>query len=379
VNRVERRLRMATAPRELEAEARAWPVALGVYRQRSRAPHKPSRRLWLVPVAVTLVGVLALTPAGAAVHRWIDRTLGVKNARPALFSLPSPGRILVAGGGGAWTIADDGSRRRLGPWSDATWSPHGLYVAVTRGDQLAAVNPRGMTQWSVARPEIHDPRWYGPSGYRLAYLSASTLRVIAGDGTGDRQLTGDVAQVAPAWRPGHAYDLAYVRGNGEVVVREADTGALRWGRRVEFRPRMLGWSADGRRLMVLTNRAAFVYDGSGKRIARLASPGGGLGDDAAWAALSPDGRRVALLSGGELTVTELGGPTRRVFAGAGLRQLAWSPDGQWLVVGWPAANQWVFLHAVGHPRIIAASRIAQQFGTFPAIEGWCCTDEGAAG
>jgi hypothetical protein len=324
---------------------------------------------------VTLAGVLALSPAGAAVHRWIDRTLGVRNARPALFSLPAPGRILVAGSGGAWTIAADGSRRRLGPWSDATWSPHGLYVAVARGNQLAAVDPRGMTQWSVARPDIHFPRWYGPSGYRMAYLSGSALRVIAGDGTGDRQLAGDVAPVAPAWRPGHAYDLAYVRANVEVVVREADSGAIRWVRRVESRPRVLGWSADGRRLLVVTNTVAFVYDGSGKRIARLARAGGGL----LGGALSPDGQRIALLSEGEVTVSDLGGPTRRVFAGAGLRQLAWSPDGQWLVVGWPAANQWVFLHADGRPRIIAASRIAQQFGEFPAIEGWCCTADGAAG
>jgi hypothetical protein len=322
-----------------------------------------------------LAGALALSPAGAAVHRWIDRTLGVKNARPALFSLPAPGHILVAGSGGAWTIAADGSRRRLGTWSDATWSPHGLYVGVARRDQLAAVNPRGMTEWSVARPDIHFPRWYGPSGYRVAYLSGSALRVIAGDGTGDRQLAGGVARVAPAWRPSHPYDLAYARGDGAIVVREADSRAIRWVRRVEPRPRMLGWSADGRRLLVVTNDTAFVYDGSGKRIARLARAGGGLFDGA----LSPDGRRIALLSDGELTVSDLGGPTRRVFAGAGLRQLAWSPDGQWLLVAWPAANQWVFLHTVGRPRIIAASRIAQQFGTFPVIDGWCCTAEGAAG
>jgi hypothetical protein len=375
VKEVERRLRTATAPRELEAQARAWPVARELYRQRTPVALKPSRWFWLVPVAVSLSAALALSPAGAAVHRWIDRTLGVKNARPALFSLPAPGRILVAGSGGAWTIAADGSRRRLGPWSDATWSPHGLYIGVARGDQLAAVNRHGMTQWSVARPDIHFPRWYGPNGYRLAYLSAGALRVIAGDGTGDRELAGGVAQVAPAWRPGHAYDLAYVSAHAEVVVREADSGAIRWVHRAESRPRMLAWSADGRRLLVVTDHVALVYDGAGRRIARVARSGGGPLEGA----LSPDGRQLALLGDGELTVTELGGTTRRVFAGAGLRQLAWSPDGRWLVVGWPAANQWVFLQAVGRPRIIAASRIAQQFGAFPALEGWCCTAEGAAG
>jgi hypothetical protein len=179
--------------------------------------------------------------------------------------------------------------------------------------------------------------------------------------------------VAPAWRPDHPYEVAYATRGGELVARDADTAAIEWRRQVQPRPRMLSWSANGSRLLVLTKATALVYDASGRRIARIVA-GGGLSDGA----LSPDGRRVALLSGGELTVTDVGGRTRRLFAGAGLRQLAFSPDGQWLLVGWPAANQWVFLHATGRPRIVAVSRIAQQFGSFPAIEGWCCTVGGAS-
>jgi hypothetical protein len=134
---------------------------------------------------------------------------------------------------------------------------------------------------------------------------------------------------------------------------------------------MLAWSSDGRRLLALTSNAAFVYDGSGTLTARVT---GGL--RLQDAALSPDGRRVAELSADELVVTDIGGPTHRLFAGVALRQIAWSPDGQWLLVAWPAANQWVFLHATGPPRIIAVSRIAQQFSSFPTIEGWCCTAGG---
>jgi len=67
-----------------------------------------------------------------------------------------------------------------------------------------------------------------------------------------------------------------------------------------------------------------------------------------------------------------GSAARRVFAGAGtLEGLAWSPDGRWLLVTWPAANQWVFVRADGRG-IRAVSNISEQFRSrsFPRIEGW---------
>jgi hypothetical protein len=317
-----------------------------------------------------LAAVLALTPAGAAVHHWVDQTLGVKGARPVLFSLPTSGQILVAGDGGVWTVQTNGSKRRLGAADQATWSPHGLYVAVAQHDQLAALNPRGVTIWSVGRPDVRFPRWYPPTGYRLAYLSANDLRVIAGDGTGDRLLATGVALVAPTWRPAHAYQIAYV-ARARVVVRDADTGAIAWSRGMGSAPRRLGWSADGRRLLVLTRGGAVVFDGAGQAILRITGKPG-LRDGS----LSPDDQALALLDASGLTVTNLEGHTRSVFSGVGLGQLAWSPDGRWLLVTWPAANQWIFIHATGRPRIIAVSRIAQQFNSFPALEGWCCTAGG---
>ena len=108
-------------------------------------------------------------------------------------------------------------------------------------------------------------------------------------------------------------------------------------------------------------------------------------------ALSPNGRTLALVRGGDADDVVLanldsrGAALRRVFSGAGLRQLAWSPDGRWLLVTWPAADQWVFVRVAGSPRIAAVSRIAQQFAIgasprgFPRLEGWCCTRSGAAG
>jgi Tol biopolymer transport system component len=225
----------------------------------------------------------------------------------------------------------------------------------------------------VARPDIRFPEWFAPSGYRVAYLSAGSLRVIAGDGTDDRQLAAHVALVAPAWRSGHPYQLAYALANGSVVLRDADSTLIAWSRHVPGRVRLLAWSANGRRLLVLSTKGAFVFDGAGRRLGHIAT---GAPLDGA---LSPDGNQLALLSHEDVVVIDLKAKSpaaRRLFTGDGLRQLTWSPDGRWLLVTWPAANQWVFVHARGRPRIIAVSNIARQFGSrrrFPSLEGWCCT------
>src|SRR5918994_1298805 len=100
---------------------------------------------------------------------------------------------------GAWVVSANGSRRRLGDYDEATWSPQGLFVGASKRHQLAAVTPKGEGRWTLSRPRVHYPRW-SPSGFRIAYLSGSNLRLVAGDGTGDRR--NDPAQgVAPAWRP----------------------------------------------------------------------------------------------------------------------------------------------------------------------------------
>ena len=57
----------------------------------------------------------------------------------------------------------------------------------------------------------HAARLWSPSGFRVAYRSGQDLRVVAGDGTGDRLL--DPGTFRPmAWRPGRAHVLAYLSG-----------------------------------------------------------------------------------------------------------------------------------------------------------------------
>jgi hypothetical protein len=373
-------------PDEQGAEERAWATVRAAYAQRAASPRRLRfRRAAGVPAAsLAIAGVVALSPAGATVGRLVDRALGVRHAARALSALPAPGRLLVSGPDGTWIVAADGTARRIGPWKNASWSPHGLYLAVTARDELAAVDTRGGLQWSLTRPDVSDPRWYSPSGYRVAYLSGADLRVVAGNGTDDHLVATAVARVAPAWRPGHAYQLAYVASDGRLILRNNATGADLWAVNPGLRIRQLAWSANGKRLLALTRTAALLYTAAGQLY------GIRPGEPIRGGALSPNGRSLALVTAGsESAVTVYSADAarravRRVLAGVKLGQVAWSPNGNWLLVSWPAADQWVFVQVTGRPHIAAVSRIAQQFRTitgtrFPRLEGWCCTAPGAKG
>lgn len=377
-----RALERMRAPDESVAAERAWAVVRSAYgsREAVRQPRSPSR--YVVALAIALVlGALGLSPAGASVGRLLTRALGIQHAASALSSLPTPGELLVSGPSGTWTVQPDGSLHRLGPWSSASWSPHGRYVAVVNGGRLSAIDTHGVTQWTIARPGVSDPRWFPPSGYRIAYLSAGRLRVVAGDGTGDHLLAAAVASVAPAWRPGHSYQLAYVTRRGALLVRDGDSGAVLWARPADGATR-LQWSADGRYLASISARAARVYSTAGALVATIGVPAGGFVTDGA---LSPNGQLLALVLGGSAEQVVIENPAARhphlrtVLVGAGLKQVLWSPDSRWLLVSWPVANQWVFVRVAGTARIAAVSHISRQFspsergGGFPQLDGWCCT------
>jgi hypothetical protein len=55
----------------------------------------------------------------------------------------------------------------------------------------------------------------------------------------------------------------------------------------------------------------------------------------------------------------------------------WSPDGRWLLVGWPEADQWLFIQTARPGRVVAFDSIREQFdpggegaGAFPGVAGW---------
>ncbi|MGH2976570.1 MAG: hypothetical protein ACRDLL_17150, partial [Solirubrobacterales bacterium] len=236
-------LRSTPVPDEREAEERGWRIVRAAYEARDPAPRRPGARSLAIALAVGLV-VLAvgLSPAGAKVANLFKDVTGVghQTTQPALTSLPAPGQLLVTSRSGAWFVSQDGSMRFLGHYTNATWSPHGLFIAATQGRQLSAIAPDGTPQWSLAqRHRVSDPRW-SPSGYRVAYLSGNSLRVVAGDGSGDELLESPVADVAPAWKPVTpavmranpsgvgTHLLAYATPGGRVAVVNTDSMKLLW-------------------------------------------------------------------------------------------------------------------------------------------------------
>jgi hypothetical protein len=70
---------------------------------------------------------------------------------------------------------------------------------------------------------------------------------------------------------------------------------------------------------------------------------------------------------------------RRLFSGPGrFADVEWSPDGEWLLLSWPEADQWLFIRPRDE-KLRAVSNISRQFApgesgdaAFPRISGWCC-------
>ena len=380
-------------PDELDAQRRAWRVVSTAHAGREPLPRRSRGLRPLLALAVlAAVVAAALSPPGRAVGDWIrDRVAGEEDAEPALARLPAAGRLLVVSDRGPWIVRRDGSKRVLGSYEDASFSPSGSFVVVTGGHRVVAVEPDGDPRWTVTRPApVADARW-APSGFRVAYRAGDTLRVVVGNGEGDRLLAGDVAPVPPAWRPGAARNvLAYADAVGRVRVVDVDTRAQLF--RTPRAPglKQLLWTSDGL-LVVLTKTELRLHERRGGLLEGAtirAAPGHELldaavvaGGDLVYADFQAEPRQTTLVrascfgAGPCRTI----GP-RRVFKGAGhLQDLVFSPDGRWLLAGWPEADQLLFLRSPGVQKVVAVDDVRREFdpgrpagGSFPRLAGWCC-------
>jgi hypothetical protein len=394
-------LREVPVPAGDLAERRSLGVILAAHVERQPAQRRPALpRLAVALVAATLLAGLLLTSAGAAVRDWIGEvfTVGIRDAEPALTEVPGGGRLLVSSPQGSWVVQPDGSRRLLGRYGDATWSPRGLFVGVTSGHALSAVEPDGTVHWSLsAEAEASDPRW-SPSGFRIAYRAGPTLRVVAGDGTGDRPVGRAVASVPPVWAPVGPHLLAYLDGRGGLHVVNADTGEIVGRTEAAAGAVGLDWSPDGQRLLEATRRSLSLREVRLGKLAgrldlgaaqRLRLPAGATVRSASF---SPrDGTIAALLGlpsqGARPPRSELmlidpaNGAMRPLFTAPGrLTDLAWSPNGRRLLIAWADADQWLFIPTAGRGGVRAIGGISDEFdpggepgrGSFPGIDGWCC-------
>ena len=398
--RVRDELHTARPPRAAEAERRAWEVVRAAHAERSpvRRPHR-GRRVAVVAVAAALAAVVALTPAGARVGDWIGDVVDpAPDATPStLGSLPAKGRLLVVSPGGPWIVRDDGARRRLGDFRDATWSPGGLFVAATRGRELVALEPDGDEVWARPAPgRVDQPRW-SPDGFRIAYRSGRDLWIAIGDNSGARLLARGVAAAPPAWQPGRPSPgqvLAFASGR-RIRIVEVDGPRIVGATPPAPVPRELWWTADGRRLLAVSTRQIRVHDERGRLLhthplpPRLRATGSALdtaGGRLAVAAEHAD-RRASELLLYRLTAPArrlpLEAPPDRLFAGPGtIEGLTWSMDGRVLVLGLPESGQWLLLRPRARGRLQEVSGIRRKFAggsraatwataPFPRPAGWC--------
>jgi hypothetical protein len=370
---VRHELERVDIPGEHEARGRAWGVVRGAFAEREPSVPERHRVRWVVAIAVGVALLAAaLSPPGRAVIDEIREAVGVEQAEPGLFALPADGRLLVSSISGVWVVQDDGSKRLLGDYQEASWSPFGRFVVASRPNELAALEPDGRVRWTLARPEVIAPRWGGTTtDTRIAYTSGFDLRVVAGDGTGDRRLAPRAGDLA--WRPGTDHVLGWLSGE-DLRLKNVDTGSatdMRIGRRVNQLD--FSWSPDGRRALVVYTWGLDLVDIDARAVRRIPIPG----NNVVAAEFALDGRHIAVLEPFRLLLLDAKRPRsepRQLFAGAGpFLDLAWSPDSRWLLVGWPDADQWVFVRADGG-RIRAVGNVSEQFGSFPDVEGWCCAD-----
>lgn len=361
------------APGEREAGRRSWDVVREAYGERIPSPRPRDRRSLIAVAVAAAVLAAAFTPAGHAVWSSIKDAV---RSEDHLLSLPARGRVLVNAQAGAWVVQRDGSKRLLSDYNDAAWSPHGLYIAAARGNQLVALEPNGRVHWKLARANpIGGPQW-SYEGYRIAYFSGRTLRIVNGDGTGDRLLSSDAAGSglpALAWRPG-THQLAYKNARNELILRDVDRGNVIWRRQTSGIEKLM-WSDDGQRLLVAAGPPR-ILDAAGRTIATL--PPRSL----LPAAFAPKSRSLALVTtaSGQSTVSIYSGERyerrRILFSGAnGFGGLAWSPDGEWLLIDWRTADQWIFIRSAAVRRI-AVRNIGNTFDSGPehyaTLAGWCC-------
>jgi dipeptidyl aminopeptidase/acylaminoacyl peptidase len=372
-------------PNELEAQRRAWNVVRTAYAEREPVSRRRSLRPILALAVLVALVAAALSPPGRAVGDWIrDSVRGEQPAQPALFRLPTGGQLLVASERGPWVVRRDGSKRLLGRYEGAGFSPTGSFLVVTRGRRVVAVEPDGDPRWTVTRPQpVADARW-APGKFRIAYRAGRSLRVVDGNGTDDGRLARRVAPVAPAWRPDTGVNvLAYADPAGRVHVVDADSRREVWRSRAGPPVRELVWSADGRLLLVVTKSGRHpVLAGRGRVARTIELPKGHLLVEASFA---PRGESLAYTDfdpareRGAVILDDRRG-SRTLQSGEGrLEDVVWSPDGRWLLVGWPDADQWLFLRLPGVRKIKAVEDIRREFdpggeggGSFPRVAGWCC-------
>ena len=177
-----------------------------------------------------------------------------------------------------------------------------------------------------------------------------------------------------------------LRHLGWIELVDVDSTKTTWLTDPGEVPTQLVWSEDGQRLLALADRSLRVFDSNGHKLWAIGLPIGPSGvvfvrksHRFVLIRYSPQTGRSDLIL---LSAETNPGEARFLYSAPGdFGTLAMSPNGNWLLVGWVNADQWLFLRLTS-AKVVAVSNIAEQFGAptrvgplssaFPSSVSWCC-------
>ncbi len=265
---LERRLRRALeglpGPSE-EARARAERAAMDAL-----PPPARRRPRWLLAAAAAGAAVAVAGAALAATDR-LDVRLGEPPARErTAAAVPASGTVRVpedaeglalVAGGRLWLATRSGLGVQGLAARAAELSPNATFAAVGIGEALVAIAPGGRRAWShPAGGPVVAAAW-APNPIAIAYVvrrgPRHELRVIEGDGDGDRLVDADVAPVRPSWRA-DTQALAYVARGGQARAADYPSLATRAVADPPAGVAAVAYAPDGDRLALATAGPGFA-------------------------------------------------------------------------------------------------------------------------
>jgi hypothetical protein len=284
-------------------EDRALAAALAALPPPGARHARPVRTALLVAAAAVCLLAVSAGALGAAgalhVSLGAKATPSVRNASLSRLTLPPGAHGIAAVVDGRLWFTNRSLRIEGLPVDSAALSPHALYVAAGIGDSLVVMAPGGTRAWShPAGGRVVAIAW-APTGLRIAYVVKTAtgreeLRTIEGDGDHDRLLDAAVRSVAPSWRA-DSLAVAYVGAGGHPVVYD------------------------------FTRHAHHVVGG-----ARVA--------DAKRLAFSPNGRALAVATGGRLWILGAHAISAGDLGRAAVAGMAWAGDRVGVALGPPAST-----------------------------------------
>jgi hypothetical protein len=297
--------------------------------------------------------------------------------------LPSPGQLLVeAAPFGAAIVDRDGAVTRLGTWYETAFSPEGRRLVGVRGNRLAVLDLRGRPTWSIHRSPPRagmQPDW-SADGRRIAYASASGLRVVGARGAADRAVARGLRFAGPRWRPAAPRELAWVDRFGRVRLLDVVSRRTMWRSATAppVRPEGLRWSPDGKRLAAISGSQVRVFSADGRLVRRVRAE---RHDHFQTGTYTRDGRLVLVhhnFTRGRSRVTVLAGSERELLVRRGITaDVTPSPDGRYLLLGRRTADEWRFLPLDADASTVVVEGVTRRVNpraggrwAFPRTRGW---------